>query len=250
MQTHVVLCPSYFICPSLRFDRLIREKLEGVDVNVLSHQTCSTGRAFPAPWIQEYAIFESFLMIRLFRWAHVVSLLLNLCPPKSTCRLVVFLRATMSPGYPESSTDRLVNCKAGWASPDSIKKHMFFKKVHGLSELRFKNSTIFLYVKTEKKTVFMFALQCFIFTHWVYTVGYATYIFWCFFFVGLEYVMTTNPQYPTSFQWAICGSARSAFSPYTIQENRHWESLELNFFGGEAVTEDLQHWMGWLEDFP
>lgn len=50
----------------LRFDRLIREKLEGetvkrelcsgeidpvgwLDVNVLSHQTCSTGRAFPAP---------------------------------------------------------------------------------------------------------------------------------------------------------------------------------------------------------
>lgn len=53
-----------------------------LDVNVLSHQTCSTGRAFPAPWIQEYAIFESFLMIRLFRWKHLVSLLLTLSPPK------------------------------------------------------------------------------------------------------------------------------------------------------------------------
>lgn len=151
-------------------------------------------------------------------------------------------------------TDYIVNCKAGWASPDSIKKHMFFKKVHGLSELRFKNSTIFLYVKTEKKTVWKRSscLPCnafFIFTHWVYTVGYATYIFWCFFFVGLEYIMTTNPPYPTRFQWAICGGARSAFSPYTIQENRHWESLELNF-SGEAVAEDVQHWMGWLEDFP
>ena len=53
----------------------------------------------------------------------------SLVPPKKgTCHLAVFLFATMSPGYTESNTDRLVNCKAGWVSPDSIKKHMFFKK--------------------------------------------------------------------------------------------------------------------------
>lgn len=102
-KPNVVLLSIILHLPDrLRFDRLIREKLEGetvkrwnlklcsgeidpvgwLDVNVLSHQTCSTGRAFPASWIQKYAMFESFLMIRLFRWKHLVSLLLTLSPPK------------------------------------------------------------------------------------------------------------------------------------------------------------------------
>ena len=133
MQTQCCFCcPSYFICPTaLRFwsadPREVRrwngetwnfavEKstlLDGLDVNVLSHQTCSTGKAFPAPWIQKYAIFESLLMIRLFRWKHLVSLLLTFvrCPPqkKAPGHLVsVFFCATMSPGYTESKDRQII----------------------------------------------------------------------------------------------------------------------------------------------
>ena len=134
------------------------------------------------------------------------------------------------------------------------KKHMFFKKVHGLSELRFKNSTIFLHVKTEKKTVFMFALQCFFFTHrfefiqWV-ILPYTTYSF-IVFFCGIwisQYAKIPSTQ--PGFNKQSAGgpgqhSARTQFKK-TVTE-RVWNSI----FSGEAVTEDVQHWMGWLEDFP
>ena len=93
----------------------------------------------------------------------------------------------------------------------------------------------------------MFALQYFIFTHifeFIQWVMLPTF-FDVFLFVGLEYVMTTIPQYPTRFQWAICRGARSAFSPYTIQENRHWESLELNFSGKQLLKMCSTEWDGW-----
>lgn len=148
-------------------------------------------------------------------------------------------------------TDYIVNCKAGWASPDSIKKHMFFKKGSWTVRTSIQQQYHFPICKDGEENGLHVCLAILYFHPyiWVYTVGYATYIFWCFFVCGIGIRHDNDPLVSNQFQWAICGGARSAFSPYTIQENRHGESLELNF-SGEAVTEDVQHWTGWLEDFP
>lgn len=116
---------------------------------------------------------------------------------------------------------------------------MFFKKVHGLSELRFKNSTIFLYVKTEKKTVWKRSscLPCnafFIFTHWVYTVGYATYIFWCFFFRGIGIHHDNEPPVSNQVSMSNLRGCQVSIQPVHNSRKPSLRESGTQFFGGSS----------------
>ena len=145
-KPNVVLCPSYFICPTA--SGLIGWSERSWKVKRWNENFAVEKSTLLDGWMSMFCLTKLAQLVARFQ--HLESrnmpflnpfwwldcsgermwwVYCSLCAPqKGTCHLVVFLRATMSPGYPESSTDRLVNCKAGWASPDSIKKHMFFKK--------------------------------------------------------------------------------------------------------------------------
>ena len=135
-----------------------------------------------------------------------------------------------------------------------LKKHMFFKKgFMDCPELRFNNSTIFLYVKTEKKTAFMFCLAILYFHPyiWVYTVGLCyLHFFDVFLFVGLEYVHDNDlPLVSNQFSMSNLRGGPGQHSARTqFKKNRHGESLEVNL-ALEAVTEDVQHFMSMVGGF-
>lgn len=157
----------------------------------------------------------------------------------------------MSPGYTESKTDRLVNCKAGWASPNSIKKHMFFKKCSWTVRTSIQKQYHFPICKDGEengmKPVFMFALQCFFYVHPLSLYSGLCYLhFLMFFFRGIGIHHDNEPpRIQPGFNEQSAGvpgqhSARTQFKK-TVTE-RVWNSI---FRGKQLLKMCSTEWDGW-----
>lgn len=145
----------------------------------------------------------------------------------------------MSPGYTESKTDRLVNCKAGWASPNSIKKHMFFKKCSWTVRTSIQKQYHFPICKDGEengmKPVFMFALQCFFYVHPLSLYSGLCYLhFLMFFFRGIGIHHDNEPPVSNQVSMSNLRGCQVSIQPVHNSRKPSLRESGTQFFGGSS----------------
>ena len=92
----------------------------------------------------------------------------------------------------------------------------------------------------------MFALQYFIFTHWVSTVGYATYIFWCFLLGGIGIRHDNDPPVSNQVSMSNLRGCQVSIQPvHNLRKPSLRESGTQFFRGKQLLKMCSTEWDGW-----